>query len=146
MDVWFIDGYASPALITNFSTARRRTARLLPGYTLSEQLLLLTMDGNEEETNTGFYMKNAYDADPTYTLDSYYMMDFVGVAGAVDQVKILINNPKGEGNYLFYSREPMEKFMTDLAKQSPYKVEEHSAQYYKLTAVRDANVWFLVQK
>ena len=74
------------------------------------------------------------------------MMDFVGVAGATDQVKILINNPKDEGNYLFYSREPMEKFMTDLAKQSPYKVEEHSDEYYKLTAVRDANVWFLVKK
>ena len=146
MEVWFIDQYVSPSLLASFNTARRRTARLLPGYTLSEQLLLLTMDGNEEETNTGFYMENAYDTDPSYIWKSYYMMDFVGVAGATDQVKILINNPKDEGNYLFYSREPMEKFMTDLAKQSPYKVEEHSDEYYKLTAVRDANVWFLVKK
>ena len=104
------------------------------------------MDGNEGDRSTGFYMENVYDTDDTYKLTAYYMMDFVGVAGAANQVKILINNPKDEGNHLFYCREHLGKFMDDIAKQSPYIVEEYSDDYYKLTAARDANVWMLVKK
>lgn len=144
--IWFLNGYVSPSLVRSFNTTRRRTARLLPGFTLSEQLLFLTMDGNEGDRSTGFYMENVYDTDDTYKLTAYYMMDFVGVAGAANQVKILINNPKDEGNHLFYCREHLGKFMEDIAKQSPYIVEEYSDDYYKLTTARDANVWMLVRK
>lgn len=146
LQIWFLDGYASDALIRGFNTAKRRTGRLLPGYTLSEQLLFLTMQGNEGDTTTGFYMENVYDDDTSYKLTAYYMMDFVGVAGASNQVKILINNTKDEGNHLFYCREHLGKFMEDIAKQSPYTVEEHSDDYYKLTATRNSEVWMLVKK
>ena len=76
----------------------------------------------------------------------YYEADFVGVAGEPNQVEILFRDI-GEDyyNYIYFFSD-VKNLLLQLAKYSPYKVEDQNNGYYIFTSARNDEVWFYIKK
>ena len=56
----------------------------------------------------------------------YYLVDFVGVAGAPTQVKFLSKGPQdSKENYLYFFKDPAIWLAEILVRSAPYTVENH---------------------
>ena len=103
------------------------------------------MTGNEGENATGIEIVETTQDGSGWS--GYYLVDFVGVAGAPTQVKFLSKGPQdSKENYLYFFKDPAIWLAEILVRSAPYTVENHSSEYYRLISVGDANVWFLVKK
>ena len=141
----FEDSKASPYLIEKYEAAKGWAENIFSWGTLSKKVKLAPMAGNEGENATGIEIVETTEDGSGWS--GYYLVDFVGVAGAPTQVKFLSKGPQdSKENYLYFFKDPAIWLAEILVRSAPYTVENHSSEYYRLISVGDANVWFLVKK
>lgn len=141
----FEDSKASPYLIEKYEAAKSWAENIFSWGTLSKKVKLVPMTGNEGENATGIEIVETTEDGSGWS--GYYLVDFVGVAGAPTQVKFLSKGPQdSKENYLYFFKDPAIWLAEILVRSAPYTVENHSSEYYRLISVGDANVWFLVKK
>ena len=141
----FEDSKASPYLIEKYEAAKGWAENIFSWGTLSKKVKLVPMTGNEGENATGIEIVETTQDGSGWS--GYYLVDFVGVAGAPTQVKFLSKGPQdSKENYLYFFKDPAIWLAEILVRSAPYTVENHSSEYYRLISVGDANVWFLVKK
>ena len=141
----FEDSKASPYLIEKYEAAKGWAENIFSWGTLSKKVKLAPMAGNEGENATGIEIVETTQDGSGWS--GYYLVDFVGVAGAPTQVKFLSKGPQdSKENYLYFFKDPAIWLAEILVRSAPYTVENHSSEYYRLISVGDANVWFLVKK
>ena len=137
----FSSGWVSPILLNYFNRRKRAIAREYgANFVLSESLYFIPFaNGND---CTSVYQKYA----DVSGYNCYYEADFVGVAGEPNQVEILFRDI-GEDyyNYIYFFSD-VKNLLLQLAKYSPYKVEDQNNGYYIFTSARNDEVWFYIKK
>lgn len=133
------NGRASSNLVKFFNSRRKAIIKKFhSGYTLSSTLTFNTL----AEGNDGAGVSSLY-ADVNGFM-CYYELEFVGVAGAPNQVEILFRDVlEYKYNAIFYFSD-VKNLCLQLAKFSPYTVEDQLNGYYLFTSARDNTVWFYV--
>ena len=135
----FLTGWVSPSLLTYFNRRKRAITREFgSNFVLSDALYFLPLSvGNDGTSVSQFYAEVS-----GYTC--YYESEFVGVAGKPNQVEILFRDTlEKEYNSLYFFSSVKSLFL-QLAKFSPYTVEDQLNGYYLFTSARDNTVWFYV--
>ena len=95
----FEDSKASPYLIEKYEAAKSWAENIFSWGTLSKKVKLVPMTGNEGENATGIEIVETTEDGSGWS--GYYLVDFVGVAGAPTQVKFLSKGPQdSKENYL----------------------------------------------
>ena len=137
----FSSGWVSPILLNYFNRRKRAIAREYgANFVLSESLYFMPLaNGNDGTSVSQLY------ADVS-GYNCYYEADFVGVAGEPNQVEILFRDI-GEDyyNYIYFFSD-VKNLLLQLAKYSPYKVEDQNNGYYIFTSARNDEVWFYIKK
>ena len=105
---------------------------------LSDALYFLPLSvGNDGTSVSQFYAEVS-----GYTC--YYESEFVGVAGKPNQVEILFRDTlEKEYNSLYFFSSVKSLFL-QMAKFSPYTIEDQQNGYYLFTSARNSEVWFYV--